>query len=255
MRMTWQAASHPNPVGGQDFALKGTVRRITGALWLPERWDEATPMVLLGHGASGDRYQKPIPYLVERFTREAGFVAVALDGPVHGLRQVGAGGREAFAEEMSRPQFLRDMTADWMDTLQGLRQAEGIGNGPLGYYGPSMGTLFGLPLLATHEQIHAAALGLAGTTAAARHIAADLMTAARAVKQPVVFLMQLEDELFPRDGYLELFDAIAADDKRLHANPGLHPQIPMEEIDFCFEFLRRHLLGEAQRRIINPLSE
>ena len=81
------------------------------------------------------------------------------------------------------------------------------------------------------------------------------MTAARAVKQPVVFLMQLEDELFPRDGYLELFDAIAADDKRLHANPGLHPQIPMEEIDFCFEFLRRHLLGEAQRRIINPLSE
>ena len=49
--------------------------------------------------------------------------------------------------------------------------------------------------------------------------------------------MQPEDELFPRDGHLELFDALASDDKRMHADPGLHAQVPGEEIDFSFEFL------------------
>ena len=53
--------------------------------------------------------------------------------------------------------------------------------------------------------------------------------------------MQPEDELFPRDGHLELFDALASDDKRMHADPGLHPQVPGEEIDFSFEFLGQHL--------------
>ena len=32
--------------------------------------------------------------------------------------------------------------------------------------------------------------------------------------------MQFEDELFPRDGYLQLFDALGSTDKRLHAHPG-----------------------------------
>ena len=67
--------------------------------------------------------------------------------------------------------------------------------------------------------------------------------------------MQLEDELFPRDGYLELFDAIAATDKRLHANPGLHPEIPQEEIDFAFEFMSARLAEALPRRIVNPLAE
>jgi len=53
--------------------------------------------------------------------------------------------------------------------------------------------------------------------------------------------MQFEDELFPRDGYLQLFDALGSTDKRLHAHPGLHPEIALEEIDQWYEFLRARL--------------
>ena len=67
--------------------------------------------------------------------------------------------------------------------------------------------------------------------------------------------MQLEDELFDRASCLGLFDALAAEDKRLHANPGLHPEVPAEEIDFAFGFLAARLAGEVSRRIVNPLAD
>ncbi len=57
---------------------------------------ESTPgqfntLMLFGHGASGDRYQAPICHLAERFVSEAQVPVLSLDGPVHGLRQVGPG--------------------------------------------------------------------------------------------------------------------------------------------------------------------
>ena len=67
--------------------------------------------------------------------------------------------------------------------------------------------------------------------------------------------MQLEDEIFDREGYLKVFDTFSSKDKRMHANPGLHPEIPAEEIDFAFQFLTNHISGTATRRIINPLAE
>jgi hypothetical protein len=88
-----------------------------------------------------------------------------------------------------------------------------------------------------------------------RDSAGRLLGDARAIALPVLFLMQLEDELFDRAGCLELFDAIGSEDKRLHANPGLHPEVPAEEIDFAFGFLAARLRGAVPRRIVNPLAE
>jgi len=60
--------------------------------------------------------------------------------------------------------------------------------------------------------------------------------------------MQLEDELFSRPECLALFDALASSDKRLHANPGLHPEVPVEELHFSLDFLVAHLSGTAAPR-------
>ena len=241
--------------GAQDFRIESDKRPITGALWLPESITDQTPLVLCGHGASGDRYQKPIPHLARRCTLEAGCAVIALDGPVHGLRQVGPGGREALAVEMNRPTSIDEMVADWLVAFSEIRRAHGL-NGPTGYFGLSMGTIFGLPLLA-HGGIDfaASAIGLAGSTRAGRSFGERLLADAARVSHPVAFLMQLEDELFDRDGYLALFDALASTDKRLHANPGLHPEVPAEEIAFVFEFLMSRLNGGGERRIVNPLAE
>ena len=107
--------------GATDFRLSGGTRPVTGALWLPEQDGADTPLVLCGHGASGDRYQAPLPHLARRFVSEYAFAVLAIDGPVHGLRQVGEGGRVAFFAEMQRDGFIDDMVADWHGALDAAR--------------------------------------------------------------------------------------------------------------------------------------
>jgi len=246
--------------GARDFSVDGASRAVTGALWGGENMKPDSPMVLCGHGASGDRYQAPIPHLARRFV-QADIAVLAIDGPVHGLRQVGPGGREAFFEEMKRAECVDDMVSDWHTGISGVQQNTDLVQGPIGYFGLSMGTMFGVPLLASLAgagagDVRAAVIGLCGTTGAAPGpIGVRLEQNASQIECPLMFLMQLQDELFPRDGYLQLFDALAAEDKRLHANPGLHPEVPAEEVDFAFEFLRARLQGSVERRIINPLAE
>ena len=58
-------------------------------------------LIAFGHGASGDSYQMPIPFLAGQLA-DAGYTCVSMDGPVHGLRQKGPGGRAALGDEMKR---------------------------------------------------------------------------------------------------------------------------------------------------------
>ena len=236
----WWTTNDPTGRSVREFRLRraGSERPVTGALWSSAAQRSAAPLVLFGHGASGDRYQAPICHLAARLAR-VGCSALAIDGPVHGLRQVGVGGRQAFGDEMRRSSLVDDMVADWQAGLAAARDEVGIAE--VAYFGLSMGSMFGIPLLAKLPETKAAVLGLLGTTRAGRPFAERVLADASAITCPVLFLMQLEDELFPREGYLELFDALASKDKRLHANPGLHPEVPGEEMDFSFDFLSRHL--------------
>jgi len=253
--LRWQDAHDPGGAATREFIVQRAGRRnVTGAVWLPEAAAPGRPLILFGHGASGDRYQAPIPELACRFTSEAGYAVLSMDGPVHGLRQVGPGGRAALGPELQRPECVDDMVTDWQAAIATARGLDAIGTGPLAYFGLSMGSIFGIPLLATRTDVTVATLGLLGSTGAARHLGERLLGDAARIDCPLLFLMQLEDELFDRTGYLALFDALRSSDKRLHANPGLHPEIPAEEIDFAFAFMCAHLEGKAARRIVNPLA-
>ena len=64
----------------------------------------------------------------------------------------------------------------------------------------------------------------------------------------MLFIVQLEDELFTREQCLALFDGLGTVDKRLHANPGLHPEVPMEELHACLAFLVDRLTGVVPER-------
>ena len=219
----------------REFDVHANGRPVPGVWWVGER---GSPVVCFGHGASGDRHQPPIPSMARRMVREHGFHALAIDGPVHGRRQAGPGGREAFADEWRREGTEADMTADWRAAIDAILPE--AGNGPLGYWGLSMGTIYGAPLVAGEQRIEAAVLGLMGVLGPRRFQAAVADAAAR-IACPLLFIQQLEDEIVPRDAALTLFDAFASQDKRLHANPGLHPEVPVEEIDFSVAFLARYL--------------
>ncbi len=251
--IVWSDARDPGGQATREFIIhRNDARPVTGAAWVPE--NATGPLVLCGHGASGNRYQRPIPHLAQRFVG-AGYAVLAIDGPVHGLRQVGPGGRAAFAGEMKRPTFIDDMVEDWLLAIDAVRALDAVAVGQLAYFGLSMGSMFGIPLLARLGNVTVATLGLLGTAGPSTSMRARFLADAATIECPILFLMQLEDELFPRAGYLELFDALASKDKRLHANPGLHPEVPQEEIDFAFDFVCAHLEGRAVRRIIDPLSQ
>ena len=222
-------------------------RPVPGVLWQRPDVEPGAPLVCFGHGASGDRYQLPIPWLVERLVGRHGFVGLAIDGPVHGRRTVGDGARDAFWPEWKRPGTVDDMTADWVAAIDFAQSQPDVGSGPVGYWGLSMGTIYGAPLVAAEPRISAAVLGLMGLTGppAYRPVIEEV---AAAVAVPILFLMQLEDELFDRESCLALFDALATDDKRLHANAGLHPEVPIEELHHSIQFLVRRLAGDGPQR-------
>ena len=202
---------------------------------------------LIAAHASGSRHQRPIPYLAETMVRDRGVFALAIDGPVHGRRQQGEGGRAAFWPEWQRPGTAEDMVADWKLTLDAVQALPEVGAGPVGYWGLSMGTIYGAPFVAAEPRIKAAVLGLMGISGP-DHYRPVITAAAEAIRCPVLFLMQLEDELFAREEQLALFDALGTDNKRLHANPGLHPDVPVEELRHSREFLATHLMGIPEPR-------
>jgi hypothetical protein len=57
----------------------------------------------------------------------------------------------------------------------------------------------------------------------------------------VLFLVQWDDTLFPREKAFALFDVIGTKDKRLHANPGAHSAVPPQEFLETARFLADHL--------------
>jgi dienelactone hydrolase len=228
----------------RSFRLHRGKREIPGALWTPsEAPGLPLPLVLIGHGASGSRYQDYVRSLGRGLARDFSMAAAAIDGPVHGARRKDGAkeGQRSFldfaASWSSDPSLTDEMVADWQATLDELTGLEELG-GPVGYWGLSMGTILGLPFVAAEKRIEAAVLGLMGLTGPTLgRIEAD----APRVSCPVLFIVQWSDELFSRQSCFDLFEALGTSDKTLHANPGGHGAVPSHEFAASARFLARRL--------------
>lgn len=232
--IVWGASAVSRGVVERDFEVRG----VPGVLWTPEGSEGGGPLVLLGHGAWLDMHTQYLVSLARRLVRHHGIAAASIDLPGHGTR-MGDDGTADVTSMWMKPEVTDQAVAEWQAVLEALDDAEGFGRAGLGYFGLSMGTLLGLPFVASEPRMQVAVLGLAGLTAPmAPRLAAD----AASLTCPVLFLLQWHDELFPRQGVLDLFDAVGSRDKRLHANPGRHVQVPPEEFDAAEAILARHLL-------------
>jgi dienelactone hydrolase len=229
------------------FAVDVDRRTVPGVLWLPGAGAGPRPLVRLGHGATR---HKRIDYLValgRRLAADYGFAVAAIDAPGHGDRRAPGHDDEvalfgAFLTEWSREGTVDDMVADWRAAIEGLRALDDVGDGPIGYWGLSMGTIYGVPLVAAEPRIQVAVFGLMGLIGPTRQrLAGD----AASIACPVLFIQQWDDSLIPRAETLELFDGLGSVDKRLHAHPGDHAAVPVEEIIFSAQFLARHLAAHA----------
>jgi dienelactone hydrolase len=223
--------------------------KIPGIVWMPEEPAGPVPLVLMGHGGKSEKRNVASLSIARRFVRRHGMAACAIDAIDHGERGpiVDTGDGPAQPEFMalwkSADTFDR-MNADWSVTLDELLASGRFDAARIGYWGLSMGTMLGLPFVASEPRISAAVLGACGLTGAiGGRIAERLRADAANVSCPVLFMVQWDDEIFDRDGALELFDTIGSRDKRMHVHPGKHGDFPLEAADATREFLARRFVG------------
>ena len=145
-----------------------------------------------------------------------------------------------------------------MSALAGLGLADAV---RVSVFGMSMGARFGLPTAAAlGPRLQCAVLGKFGVRQAAPlhpglRAPALMAAAANAVSAPVLYHVQWNDEIFPRDGQFELFDALASADKQLIARPGPHVHIHPDDEASWQDFIRLNTpRTSGQAREFNPIE-
>jgi len=241
--MQWtSAAVTEDGVTRREFAVEAEGRKVPGVLWLPAGAPAQLPLLLAGHGGSGHKTSQLVLDFALPLARNQGCAVAAIDGPVHGAR------RAQFAEGLTvRDEFLAlwraggsvdPMIADWRAAIDALTALPQIDPGAIGWYGVSMGTAYGLPLLAAEPRIRAAVLGMWGLS---YPNSGRLGLEAPQVQCPLLFQQKWDDEIFSRESQIELFDKLGARDKRLKIYMGGHKNPEGEQLQDISDFLLTRL--------------
>ncbi|MDF3313096.1 hypothetical protein P3H15_50210 [Rhodococcus sp. T2V] len=204
-----------------DIVLGSAERPVPASLWTPAD-RTARALVLVGHGGYGHRNDNRMTAIADTLVTRHQSAVLLIDGPVHGGRRTDGGQDADTVKREWRTYWHHDpqidaMVDDWDTALQWARDS--VGELPTGYYGLSMGTLYGLPLLARVPTIDAAVLGMWGTD---NLTGPRLLVDAAQVSVPVEFYLRLDDHLFARDGQLELFAELASETTLLIGENGRH---------------------------------
>lgn len=232
------------------FNLEREAGMVPGILWMPTQHDHPVPLILLGHGGSGHKRADRQLMLGRRFAGVSQMAAAAIDGPFHGDRVGEPLDRRQYQAMMAAAgvdKVTDGMVEDWCGTLDALSQLDAIAAERIAYMGFSMGTRFGLPFVAAAgDRLRCAVLGKNGLRqAAATPSGIDMVWRftrdAPTITIPILFHVQWDDELFPRDGQFDLFDAIGTVDKQLIAFPGPHSMSSPAAVEAWCAFVTRYL--------------
>lgn len=229
-----------------EFDCEG--ERVPGVLWHPERARGPRPLLLLCHGGMQHKRVETLVAKARSFVRHHGYACLSLDNPGHGERateedrqrarsiRAGAGLPPVDEDRMRRlATIAAQAVREWRTALDLAQELPEVGVGPVGWWGLSMGTAIGVPLIADEPRVRAAVLGLAGVRSEA------VRQLARRIVVPVMVMCQWDDEVVPRASVFELFEALGSREKTLHANPGRHVEVPAFEREAWEAFFTRHL--------------
>lgn len=229
-----------------DLTLAG----VPGVLWTPagSTGDTPVPLLLLGHPGGLDA-MRPGLAARARQAAAAGFASATIELPGSGgrprLPRVEAA-RADLQQAVRAGQLPTDDVVDrlvlslvelavpeWRAALDELTARPEL-TGPVGYVGGVLA--IGVRLALVEPRVAAAVL-FAGSA-----IPRATYDDAHQLRKPVLVLLQWDDENNERQAALDLFDALGAAEKTLHANTGGHTGTPAFEGVDVNHFLTRHLL-------------
>lgn len=220
-----------------------TARRgVPLAIWHRAGLDAPRPLVLIGHGGAGHKTAPAVERVAHALVRQAGFAAAAIDGPAHGERAAAGEGADAVRDRFrmlwADGGSVEPMVADWTDALDDLCAMPFVDAEAIGWYGLSMGTAYGLPVVGRTPRVRCAVLGLWGDC---RPRAGEILQQAAAVRVPALFQAKPDDEIITIAGARAVFAALGSADKRLTLHPGRHIEIGEPQLAEAVDFLQRQL--------------
>lgn len=238
----------------RSFVIHRSSGAVPGTVWMPTTRPGPLPLVLLGHGGSGHRHSDRILSMAAQLTL-AGCAAAAIDGPHHGDRvatPLPPAEYQARIAAEGIANVLDRIAEDWLATTDVLADTGIANHTHLAYFGLSMGTRFGLPTAAAlGPALRCAVFGKFGTQSATAmhpglHAPQRALTDASHITAPILFHLQQDDELFPRPGQLQLFDAFASPTKQLLRFPGHHRDTPEHAPSTWCTFITHHLIPTSR---------
>lgn len=215
------SAGTDSPGQPLEEILEHQSRRVPVVLHRPAK-GQARMLLLIGHGGYGHGREPRMTAIAHFMVSTYGAAVLLIDGPVHGRRRLdGDLDPETVKKDWRafwhNEPFVDHMVSDWRAAVDWAQELVGIT--PVVYYGLSMGTLYGLPLMAEEPRIMAGVLGM---WASDNHTGDALLTAARRVSSPVLFYLRLEDHLFSQEGQSAVFQELGSVDKVLVGENGRH---------------------------------
>ncbi len=223
------------------FTIDVDGETIPAILWTPQGAEGTRPLVVFGHGGRQHKRVDNILRSARDFVVTEHYAVLAIDGPGHGDRARPASETEGASQ---RP---TNMTAETMSAISTVQKLDYVGQGSVGYWGVSMGTRFGVPLVAADDRIDVAILGLFGLFDEGLTADSEFGQAAKAIDVPLMFVYQRSDQLMELQNGIDLFDAFGSKEKVMHINPGGHTGIPVSERETWKPFFVSHL-GKAKLR-------
>ena len=226
----------------RDFYTKAGGRRVPASIWTPKNRTHLLPVVLVGHGGSGHRKSQLVLDIVCDVVIQHQIAVVAIDGPVHGERRSvfmdGPVVRQEFRDIWASGLSIDPMVEDWKSCIDYLYQFPEIDLNRIGWYGISMGTAYGIPLIADDSRIKVASLGMWGTC---RPPTERLVADAKKISIPVLFQVKENDEIFTQSGQEDLYANISSKEKMYKTYPGGHTDPKDKQLNEIIQFLSQHL--------------
>ena len=213
-------------------------------LFVPPGEHDTLPLILFGHGAHMSKDDPIMQMIAKGFCRGVPAAVAVMDCPGHGERRAAETTDEEFvtdvARRMSDPENYAQVTADWRAVETAARAADARITAATGYAGFSMGSMFGLAIVADLPTVGPAVFALGGLTNVAVRDGLIRAGVARLGGREVLMLNMTRDEHFAMDGAIELLELIPGP-KRMAVWTGMHADLPPEAIQLAVDFFRRTL--------------